>query len=115
MAIHSFFNNISKFSPLAKIGYSKFKESLDNEDSSSSSNSVSSGITGFYNIIIIIDDKEVQIGIIEIVLFIFAFYLIYINKDGFISKGTLLFAIITAMCCTPCLIIYMLFFFKMNK
>ena len=95
MSTKSFFYNLSRFSPLLNGNFKeRFSSSGDIQDD---------------NIFTLIIAK---ISIIEIVLTIIGLYFVYINKNGFKSFTSLLFAIITALLCTPCLLVYMLFFFK---
>ena len=102
--------NLSKFANLSPL-YSSFFERKEKFGEESSS-SVSINIDDIFSSL---NSDLLKISMVQIVIVLFAWYLIYRKQAGFNSAGTLMLAILLSLCCTPCVIVYMLFFFKMNK
>ena len=78
----------------------------------SSSSSLPSSLLSNVPVIMYVSDDPSTNDCFHCVLVLITMYVIYTKKNSFSSSTSLFFALLFSLCCTPCVLIYALFFLK---
>ena len=82
------------------------------ESPSSSASSPASSLLSNIPVIMYIGNDRPRPDSLHTLLVLITMYVIYTKKSSFSSSTSLFFALLFSLCCTPCVLIYALFFLK---